>query len=180
MKFNKSSFIVAFLLTVILVTYNNCGAERAIQNSIDNYFAVLKTPASTPAENQDPAILTGTYYRAFYSGQGDVNYIEMTFEKDYQFSYKVVFFPAADYSKGEIDEKTGTFKDDNGEVSIIYTKENCDPVKEEVLSINFADATDTIEVTQGESTHTYYNKSKYNLPQTILDQIGPLKTAVCQ
>jgi hypothetical protein len=180
MKLNKSSFVVAFLLTVILVTYNNCGAEKAIQSSLDNYFAVLTNPVASTDTSQDPSVLSGTYYRAFYSGNGDVNYIEMSFEAQNKFNYKTVFFPAADYTKGEIDEKIGTFEENNGEVSIKYTQENCDPIKQEILSVSFSDATDLIKVTQNNSTFVFYNKSKYNLPQSILDQIGPLKTSVCQ
>jgi hypothetical protein len=130
--------------------------------------------------SQDPSLLSGTYYRAYYSGQGDVNYIEMSFEAQNKFNYKTVFFPAADYSKGEIDEKVGTFEEDNGEISIKYSQENCDPLRQEVIAVSFTNAADSIKVTQNNSTFVFYNKAKYNLPQSILDQIGPLKTAVCQ
>ncbi|MFZ4712455.1 MAG: hypothetical protein ACOYL6_01970 [Bacteriovoracaceae bacterium] len=173
-----SKLIVAFLLTTILVVYNNCGAQKAIQSSLDGYFAVLNSPVSDPTG--DPNTLSGIYYRAFYSGNGDVNYIEMTFSGSNTFNLKNVVFPGADFNAGTIDEKIGTVAINNQQYIATYTQEHCDPLGTELFTINFTDATDTIQVSQNSITHVFYNKSKYNLSQTILSQLGPLSPTACQ
>lgn len=171
------SVISALLLTTILFAYTNCGAEKALQSTMDNYFAVQTSP--TGSTTADPTLLEGSYYRAFYLGN-DVIYQEMTFGPNNSYNFKDVTFPNAAYDQGQINEKTGTFSKSGNQYSMIYTQEHCDPVGTQAFDITFTNATDRIQVKQGSTTVEFLSKVMWELPQTLVAQIGPLTPITCQ
>jgi hypothetical protein len=172
------SLITALLLTTILFTYTNCGAEKALQSTMDNYFAVQTSPTGS-STTADPNILEGSYYRAFYLGS-DVIYQEMNFGPNNSYNFKDVIFPGAAYDQGQINEKTGTFTKSNNQYSIAYTQEHCDPIGTQNLTITFTNATDRIQVKDGNTTVEFLSKVMWELPQTLVSQIGPLTPSTCQ
>ncbi len=171
------TIITALLLTTILFTYTNCGAEKALQSTLDNYFAVQTSPTGSTAG--DPNVLEGSYYRAYYLGS-DVIYQEMTFGQNGTYNFKDVIFPGAAYDQGQINEKTGSFVKVSDQYNITYSQEHCDPVGTQILTITFTNATDRIQVKQGNTTVEYLSKVMWELPQTLVSQIGPLTPSTCQ